>query len=217
MKTTIRESRQVSFLYMLFTVLFCICLITANLLETKQIQIGNIYTTAGILVFPLSYIINDCVCEVWGYKKTMLMVWIGFAMNLIFVIFGAIADAIPAAPFWNNEEGFHAIFGLAPRIVAASFIAFLAGSFVNAKILSKMKAANPGRKFSVRAIVSTIFGESADSAIFFPIAFLGVIPCRELLIIMITQIILKTLYEILVLPITAQVVKYAKVYEMKSI
>ncbi len=217
MKTTIRESRQVSFLYMLFTVLFCICLITANLLETKQIQIGNIYTTAGILVFPLSYIINDCVCEVWGYKKTMLMVWIGFAMNLIFVIFGAIADAIPAAPFWNNEEGFHAIFGLAPRIVAASFIAFLAGSFVNAKILSKMKAANPGRKFSVRAIVSTICGESADSAIFFPIAFLGVIPCRELLIIMITQIILKTLYEILVLPITAQVVKYAKVYEMKSI
>ncbi len=213
MKTTIRESRQVSFLYMLFTILFCICLITANLLETKQIQIGGIYTTAGILVFPISYIINDCVCEVWGYKKTMLMVWIGFAMNLLFVIFGAIADIIPAAPFWENEDGFHAIFGLAPRIVAASFIAFLVGSFVNAKILSKMKDANPGRKFSVRAIVSTIFGESADSAIFFPIAFAGIIPYRELFIIMVTQIVLKTLYEILILPITSQVVKRTKAYE----
>ncbi len=213
MKTTIRQSRQVSFLYMLFTVLFCICLITANLLETKQIQIGSFYTTAGILVFPLSYIINDCVCEVWGYKKTMLMVWIGFAMNLIFVVFGAIADAIPAAPFWTNDEGFHAIFGLAPRIVAASFIAFLVGSFVNAKILSKMKSANPTRKFSVRAVVSTVFGESADSAVFFPIAFAGIIPWRELLIVMVTQIVLKTLYEIIVLPITVQVVKRAKTYE----
>lgn len=208
-----QDDRQVSILYMLFTVLFCICLITANLLETKQIVIAGLNLTGGLLVFPLSYIINDCVCEVWGYKKARLMIWTGFAMNLVFVLFGALADAIPGAPYWTNDEGFHAIFGLAPRIVAASFIAFLIGSFINAYVLTRMKAASGGRHFSVRAIVSTILGESADSFIFFPIALLGIVPTRELFIIILTQIIIKTLYEILVLPVTVRIVRRTKAYE----
>ncbi len=208
-----QDDRQVSILYMLFTVLFCICLITANLLETKQITIGMLNITGGLLVFPISYIINDCVCEVWGYKKARLMIWTGFAMNLIFVLFGALADAIPGATYWNNEEGFHAIFGLAPRIVAASFIAFLVGSFINAYILDRMKRASGGRNFSLRAIISTILGESADSLIFFPIALYGIVPTRELFIIILTQIILKTIYEVIVLPLTVHIVKRTKAYE----
>ncbi len=208
-----QDDRQVSILYMLFTVLFCICLITANLLETKQIAIGRLSLTGGLLVFPLSYIINDCVCEVWGYKKARFMIWTGFAMNLIFVLFGALADAIPGAPYWTNDEGFHAIFGLAPRIVAASFIAFLIGSFINAYVLDRMKTASGGRNFSLRAIVSTILGESADSFIFFPIALYGIVPTRELFIIILTQIVIKTLYELLVLPITVRIVKRTKAYE----
>ncbi len=208
-----QDDRQVSILYMLFTVLFCICLITANLLETKQIAIAGLNLTGGLLVFPLSYIINDCVCEVWGYKKARMMIWTGFAMNLVFVLFGALADAIPGAPYWTNDEGFHAIFGLAPRIVAASFIAFLIGSFINAYVLDRMKAVSGGRHFSARAIVSTILGESADSLIFFPIALLGIVPTRELFIIILTQVIIKTLYEILVLPITVRIVKQTKKHE----
>ncbi len=208
-----KNNQQVSMLFMLFGVLFCVCLITANILETKQIQIGPLYLTCGLLVFPVSYIINDCVCDVWGYRKMRSLIWIGFGMNFLFVIFGAIADAIPGAPYWHNEEGFHAIFGFAPRIAAASFIAFIVGSFVNAYVMSRMKISSKGKHFSLRAIVSTIFGEGADSIVFFPLAFLGVIPTKQLLPLILSQVLLKTLYEIIVLPITIRVVKKTKKYE----
>ena len=210
MKST---KRQVSVLFMLFGMLFCVCLITANVLETKQMSFGPISITGGLLVFPVSYIINDCVCEVWGYSKTRLLIWYGFAMNFIFVMFGALCDAIPGAPYWDNEEGFHAIFGLAPRIVFASFLAFIIGSFINAYVMSRMKISSEGRHFSRRAILSTIFGETADSLIFFPIAFWGVIPGSELPVLMLSQVVLKTLYELIALPITIQVVRITKRYE----
>ena len=124
---------------MLLGILFCVCLITANVLETKQIAIGPLSITGGLLVFPLSYIINDTVCEVWGYAKAKLLIWMGFAMNFLFVFFGTVADVLPAAPYWEGEEGFHAVFGLAPRIAFASFMAFLVGSFINAYVMSRMK------------------------------------------------------------------------------
>ena len=144
---------------MLFSVLFCVCLITANVLETKQISIGWVNITGGLLVFPVSYIINDCVCEVWGYKKTRLLIWLGFLMNFIFVSFGALADAIPGAPYWDNEAGFHAVFGLAPRIALASFLAFLVGSFINAYVMSRMKVSSGGKHFALRAVMSTVYGD----------------------------------------------------------
>ena len=133
------KKNTVSVLFLFFSVLFSVCLITANVLETKQISIGMFNITGGLLVFPVSYIINDCVCEVWGYGKARLLIWLGFAMNFLFVAFGAAADAIPGAPYWHTDEGFHAVFGLAPRIAAASFVAFLVGSFVNAYVRSRMK------------------------------------------------------------------------------
>lgn len=200
-------------LYLFFSVLFCVCLITANVLETKQIQIGYLSLTGGLIVFPVSYIINDCVCEVYGYARARLLIWLGFAMNFIFVVFGALADAIPGAPYWNNDEGFHAVFGLAPRIAAASFVAFVVGSFINAYVMSRMKIASRGKHFSLRAVVSTVLGEGADSLVFFPLAFWGVVPNAELLILIITQIVLKTLYEVMVLPLTIWVVKKAKKHE----
>lgn len=200
-------------LYLFFSVLFCVCLITANVLETKQIQIGCLSLTGGLIVFPVSYIINDCVCEVYGYARARLLIWLGFAMNFIFVVFGALADAIPGAPYWNNDEGFHAVFGLAPRIAAASFVAFVVGSFINAYVMSRMKIASRGKHFSLRAVVSTVLGEGADSLVFFPLALWGVVPNAELLILIITQIVLKTLYEVIVLPLTIWVVKKAKKHE----
>lgn len=200
-------------LYLFFSVLFCVCLITANVLETKQIQIGYLSLTGGLIVFPVSYIINDCVCEVYGYARARLLIWLGFAMNFIFVVFGALADAIPGAPYWNNDEGFHAVFGLAPRIAAASFVAFVVGSFINAYVMSRMKIASRGKHFSLRAVVSTVLGEGADSLVFFPLALWGVVPNAELLILIVTQIVLKTLYEVMVLPLTIWVVKKAKKHE----
>ena len=120
---------------------------------------------------------------------------------------------IPAAPYWHNQEGFHAIFGLAPRIAAASFVAFIVGSFANAYVMSVMKIRDGGKRFSARAIWSTVAGESCDSLIFFPLALGGVVPAAELPKLMIWQVVLKTVYEIIVLPVTIRVVKFLKHHE----
>ena len=201
---------KVSVPFMLLGILFNVCLIAANLLETKVIQVGSLTVTAGLLVFPISYIINDCIAEVWGFKKARLINWSGFAMNFFVVALGLIAVAIPAAPFWEGEEHFNFVFGMAPRIVAASLMAFLVGSFLNAYVMSKMKVASQGRNFSARAIWSTVVGETADSLIFFPVAFGGVIAWKELLIMMGIQIVLKSMYEVIILPVTIRVVKAIK-------
>lgn len=201
---------KVSVPFMLLGILFNVCLIAANLLETKVIQVGSLTVTAGLLVFPISYIINDCIAEVWGFKKARLIIWSGFAMNFFVVSLGLIAVAIPAAPFWEGEEHFDFVFGMAPRIVAASLMAFLVGSFLNAYVMSKMKVASQGRNFSARAIWSTVVGETADSLIFFPVAFGGVIAWKELLIMMGIQIVLKSMYEVIILPVTIRVVKAIK-------
>ena len=212
-----KRQNTVSVLFMIFSILFCVCLITANILETKQIQVLSVSLTGGLIVFPVSYIINDCVCEVWGYSKARMLIWLGFAMNFFFVMVGALCDAIPGAPYWDNEEGFHAIFGLAPRIAAASFIAFICGSFINANVMSKMKIASNGKNFSLRAILSTVAGESIDSFIFFPLALSSVVPAKELILLMVWQVILKTVYEIIALPITIRVVKALKKYEGEDV
>lgn len=195
---------------MVLGIVFCVCLIAANLLETKVVQFGSLSVTAGLLVFPISYIINDCIAEVWGFRKARLIIWMGFLMNFMVVLLGQVAIALPAAPYWEGEEGFNFVFGLAPRIAAASLTAFLAGSFTNAYVMSRMKVMSHGKGFSLRAIVSTLFGEGIDSVIFFPLAFGGIIPFNELIMLMLTQVVLKTLYEIIILPVTIRVVKYIK-------
>ncbi len=194
---------------MLLGILFNVCLIAANLLETKVIQVFGITVTAGLLVFPISYIINDCIAEVWGFRKARLIIWSGFAMNFFVVMLGLIAVALPAAPFWDGAAHFNFVFGMAPRIVIASLTAFLVGSFLNAYVMSRMKLASNGRNFSARAIWSTVVGETADSLIFFPVAFGGIIAWRELLVMSI-QILLKSMYEVLILPVTIRVVKAIK-------
>lgn len=202
--------QQVSVPFMLLGILFNVCLIAANLLETKVIQVAGITVTAGLLVFPISYIINDCIAEVWGFRKARLIIWSGFLMNFFVVSLGLIAVALPAAPFWEGEAHFNFVFGMAPRIVAASLMAFLVGSFLNAYVMSKMKLASGGKHFSSRAIWSTVAGETADSLIFFPIAFGGFIAWQELLGMMCIQILLKSMYEVLVLPVTIRVVNAVK-------
>lgn len=206
----VKKQPTVSVLFMLFSVLFCVCLIAANIFETKQVAFFNHSQTAGVIVFPISYIINDCVCEVWGYKKTRLLIWLGFLMNFFFVAVGALCDVLPPAEYWDNQAGFHAIFGLAPRIAAASFVAFICGSFINAYVMSRMKLRDGEKRFSLRAILSTVFGESVDSIIFFPLALGGIVPWSEMPWLMLFQVGLKTVYEIIALPITIRVVRAVK-------
>jgi len=205
-----KKENLVSVPFMVLGIVFCVCLVAANLLETKVVQLGPIAVTAGLIVFPVSYIINDCIAEVWGFRKARLVIWMGFLMNFFVVALGQIAIAIPAAPFWKGEEAFDFVFGMAPRIAAASLTAFLVGSFINAYVMSRMKVASQGRHFSARAILSTVAGESADSLIFFPLAFGGLMPVNELMKMMVVQVVLKTAYEIVILPVTIRVVNYIK-------
>lgn len=202
---------------MLLGIVFCVCLIASNLLETKIIQIDSFTITAGFLVFPISYIINDCIAEVWGFRKARLIIWVGFAVNFAVLALFQLAVALPAAPFWEGEAAFRFVFGLAPRIAAASLMAFLVGSFLNAYVMSRMKIASGGRNFSARAVFSTLVGESADSLIFFPLAFGGLMPVHELAKLMLIQVVAKTAYEIVVLPLTIRVVVVLKKTEQTDV
>lgn len=210
-------SKNVSLSLLVLSVVFCVCLVASNLFETKLVQIGPISMTAGFLVFPISYIINDVVAEVWGYRKVRLLIWLGFFMNFLVVAIGQLAVFLPAAPFWKGEEHFDFVFGLALRIACASFIAFIIGSFLNAWVMSRMKISDGGKHFSVRAVVSTLVGETGDSLIFFPIAFWGLVSVTEMLKLMVVQIAAKTLYEIIVLPITIRIVKWVKYREQTDV
>ena len=212
-----KKENLVSVPFMVLGIVFCVCLVAANLLETKVVQLGPIAVTAGLIVFPVSYIINDCIAEVWGFRKARLIIWMGFLMNFFVVALGQIAIAIPAAPFWEGEEAFDFVFGMAPRIAAASLTAFLVGSFINAYVMSRMKILSQGKHFSVRAVVSTLFGETADSLVFFPLALSGVVPAGEMVPLIISQVVLKTLYEIIVLPLTVRVVRMTKRHEGEDV
>ncbi len=195
---------------MLLGIVFCTCLIISNLLAAKIFMLGSLALPAAVIIFPVSYIINDCIAEVWGFRRARFIIWTGFAMNFLVAALGQIAVFLPSAPFWDGEAHFNYLFGLAPRIAAASFLAFLAGSFLNAYVMSRMKVASGGRHFSVRAILSTLVGEGVDSLIFFPCAFAGVLPLSAMIPMMFAQTALKTLYEIIVLPVTIRVVNYVK-------
>ncbi|MGM9736595.1 MAG: queuosine precursor transporter [Candidatus Cryptobacteroides sp.] len=202
----------VSVPFMLMSILFVVCLIASNLFETKLFTVGGIALTGGVIIFPVSYIINDCLVEVYGYRKSRMTIWMGFAMNFFVVAMAQIVRVLPEAPFWDGGEHFNYIFTMAPRVTIASLLAFVSGSTVNAWIMSRMKVVQKGKGFSLRAILSTIGGEGVDSLIFFPIAFWG-IGTAEMLKLMATQIVLKTLYEIIILPLTNVCVRRLKKIE----
>ena len=205
--------RTVSVLFMFAGILFAICLLISNILATKIILFGPWAAPAGVLIFPIAYIINDVIVEVWGYQKARLIIWFGFAVNILAVLFFTLAIIAPAAPFWQNQEAFATILGSTPRIISASLLAYLIGSFLNAFVMSKVKVLMKGKVFSVRAILSTIIGEAADSMIFITIAFAGNLPINLLIGMIFTQACIKTVYEIVILPFTILIVKWIKKVE----
>ena len=202
--------KEVSVLFMLAGILFASCLLISNILATKILMIGPWAAPAGVLIFPIAYILNDVITEVWGFKKARLIIWTGFAGNILAVLFFSIGIAIPGAPFWQNQPSFATVLGNTPRIVVASLSAYLIGSFLNAFVMSRMKVLTKGKGFSGRAVASTVVGESADSLIFITIAFAGIFPFGVLVTMIFTQAMLKTVYEILILPVTIWVVGFVK-------
>lgn len=209
--------KQLSPLYVFFGILFTSCLLISNIVSVKLIQLGPWTVTAGIILFPISYIVNDIISEIWGFKKARFIIWCGFLMNLMAILVYSASVAMPAAGFWQGQEGFASVLQNTPRLAVSSLIAYLTGSFVNSMVMSKMKIRSRGKNFSLRAILSTLLGESCDSILFITIAFAGSVPGNILIQMILLQIILKTLYEILVLPLTIWIVNFIRKYEQEDV
>ncbi len=195
---------------MAITALFITCLITANILAVKLVAAGPFILPAGIIIFPLSYLFGDVLTEVYGYATTRRVIWLGFACNLLAVLAFALAQAAPAAPFWHGQDAFVAILGATPRLLAASFVAYLLGEFCNSYVLAKLKIATRGRWLWTRTIGSTVIGQGLDSAVFVTLAFIGVLTGGDLVTTILSQWLVKTAYEILATPFTYAIVNYLK-------
>ncbi|MDR1591411.1 MAG: queuosine precursor transporter [Prevotellaceae bacterium] len=209
------NKQKFSATFLILGVLCSVCLVVSNILAVKQFDIHlaglTFPSTAGLLVFPIAYIINDCIAEVWGYRATRFVIWTAFAANFLVILLFQISVILPPSPHWTGmQPAYASVLAQTPRIAMASLLAFLTGSFINASIMSKMKVRYHGRYFGVRAIISTLFGELADTFLFTALGFCGVIPFETVIKIIITETIIKTLYEIVILPFTAIAVKRIK-------
>lgn len=217
-KTINARERRVSFspFFLFMAVLFCTCLIISNLIASKVFVVLGITLPAAVIVFPISYVLNDCLSEVYGYRRARLVIWLGFLMNFFVVLISQLAIMLPGAVFWQGDEAFRSIFGATPRATIASLLAFLAGSTLNAWVMSRMKVSQQGRNFWLRAIVSSLVGECADSLIFIPIMFWSM-GWQAVLMMMVCQVSAKVLYEIVILPVTKLVVTKVKQLEQIDI
>ena len=191
------------------TVLYVTAFVVSNIVAAKQFLLPfGITMTGAVIVFPITYILSDLFSEVYGYKWSRITCYLGFAMNVFAVIVFQIAISTPAPDYWTNQEAFATVLGNTPRILIASLAAFVIGDFVNDKVFRHMKGENNSMKgFAWRAIASSFCGEIADSAIFIPLAFIGQMPAKTLVIMDITQVCLKVGYEIVIVPLTTYITK----------
>ena len=162
-----------SFRFVIVAGLFIACLLTANVVGVKFASFGFVSLPAAVILFPFSYIFGDVLTEVYGFKSARKVIWLGFGCNIIFVIFAYFAQLLPPAVGWENQQAYETIIGNTPRIIAASFIGYIVGEFINSFILARMKILTKGRWLWVRTISSTIVGEGIDTALFLTIAYLG--------------------------------------------
>ncbi len=190
--------------------IFVTCLITANITAVKLMDLQGLIMPAGIIIFPLSYLFGDVLTEVYGYFQARRVIWLGFFCNLIAVIAIWLGQVLPAASFWDGQAAYERILGYTPRLLLASFLAYLVGEFANSYVLAKMKIATKGRWLWTRTIGSTLVGQGLDSLVFITLAFVGTIPPGGLVAAIITQWLAKSLYEAVATPFTYWVVKFLK-------
>ncbi len=196
--------------FLVIVALFITSLITANIISVKLITVFGMILPAGIIVFPISYIIGDVLTEVYGYAQTRKVIWVGFFCNLILVLALWIGQVLPPAPFWEGQVAYERILGYAPRLLGASFLAYLVGEFLNAYVLAKMKIATKGRWLWTRTIGSTLVGQGLDSLVFITLAFVGTIPLKTLALAIVTQWIAKSAYEAAATPLTYISINFLK-------
>ncbi|MCA9338369.1 queuosine precursor transporter [Candidatus Saccharibacteria bacterium] len=205
-----------SFKYFDFIVaVFAASLLISNFAATKLIEfnlgsLGHIVTDGGAILFPVVYILNDVLTEVYGYKYARRAIWTGFVIMLLAVVCLTIVRYMPASPDYHDQAAFEAVLGFFPRIVFASLCAYLVGEFINAYALAKLKIKTKGKKLWLRLIGSTLIGEFFDSLVFCLVAFGGIIGASDMVNYILVGWLFKTGYEIVVLPITYRVINYLK-------
>lgn len=210
------KNEKCSTLQVCLTVLFVSSLLISNVITAKQVLFPfGITMTGAVFVFPITYILSDLFSEAYGYRWSRITCYLAFAMNFFMVLVFSLVIKTPYPPYWGNQEAFQTVLGSTPRVLAASLLAFVVGDFVNDNVFQKMKEKHSDTEgFGSRAIVSSLVGELADSLIFLPIAFLGQMPLKTLAVMTITQVVLKTGYELIILPLTTfftnKVIKYER-------
>lgn len=196
-------------LYAIITGVFTVCLIISNIIAGKTFSFFSFVLPCGVIIFPVVYIINDVLAEVYGYEKTRRVILLGFAMNLVAVICFQITIWLPAPSFFENSEAFAVVLGSTWRLLVAGFAAYLVGSLVNAKLMTYLKSWDEDKLF-FRCIASTFFGESLDAMVYITLAFFGTMPTEALISMIVVQALFKTLYEIIVYPVTRKVISSVK-------
>jgi hypothetical protein len=199
---------NVSHRFVVIAAIFITCLITANIIAVKVISVGPAILPAAIIIFPLSYIFGDILTEVYGYRWARRVIWLGFACNLIFVIFVWLGQLLPPASFWGGQEAYKSILGYTPRLLVTSFVGYLVGEFANSFVLAKMKIFTHGRWLWTRTIGSTIVGQGLDTSIFITLAYIGTTSFVP--IMMLYHWLAKTFIEAIFTPFTYAVVNYLK-------
>ena len=209
-QTTIDGRTSYSVWFVFVVAIFITCLIAANVAAVKLVEIFGLVLPAGIIIFPISYIFGDILTEVYGYRQARRVIWLGFFCNFIFVVTIWVGQVLPPASFWDGQKAYERILGYTPRLLAASFLAYLVGEFANSFVLAKMKIITKGRWLWTRTIGSTLVGEGLDSLVFMTLAFVGTIPAGVLLSAILTQWLVKSAYEAVVTPVTYIVVNFLK-------
>ena len=196
------------------SILFVTCLLVSNVLACKMISVWVLTLPAAVIIFPISYIVNDAISELYGFQKAKFTIYAGFIMNAIMVLAFTVASAIPAPVWWENQGAFEAILGNTGRVLLASFIAYLVGSLLNSKVMVAMRdRAQNGKGLFLRCITSTLVGETVDACIFISIAFFGTMDGKSLLTVIVSPAAFKVVYEIIIYPITRIVIGKLKEVE----
>lgn len=214
-----KKKQSYSLVQIILTVLFVSCFLISNILAVKQIQLPfGITMTSAVYIFPIVYILSDVFSEVYGYKWSRMTCYMAFAMNILMVVFFELAIITKAPAYYTMSDAVKSVLGSSFRTLVASLTAYVAGDFVNDVVFREMKKRHKGemKGFGLRAILSSLCGEIVDSSIFIPIAFIGLMPTKNLIIMGITQVVLKVTYEIIILPFTSLTARKLTKYERNA-
>lgn len=205
------ETHKHSFRYLdILTSIFIVVLLISNLVGQKICAFGGLRVSGAQLLFPITYIFGDIFTEVYGYSASRRTIWIGFFASGLMAVLGVVVVAMPVAPEWPNQAAFATVFGIVPRLVVASLIAFWCGEFANSYVMAKMKLWTGGRHLWTRTVGSTVAGQAVDTVLVMTLGFAGLIPLRTIAILIVSGYTAKVVYEVAFTPLTYLVVNFLK-------